>query len=155
MFRWDVSCGEVLGIIKTHVLHWMGCFITRLLINCNENLTHWMCRFNSYGCLTCVKLLLQTGYLFWGKYFSIILVSLVRLETGTLCTERVNTWKWEGCARLNIFKGVDKKAVKISLFLRREKWVIAPRVQRFPSRSVEQKTIPQLSNRSVLTLATS
>jgi hypothetical protein len=28
VFRWDVSCGKVLGIIQSQVVVWMGCFIT-------------------------------------------------------------------------------------------------------------------------------
>jgi len=36
-------------------------------------------------------------------------VSLVRLERGKLCTEGVNTWKWEGCVRFNIFKDGESK----------------------------------------------
>ena len=60
VFRWDVSHGEVLGIIQFHVLPRMGCFIIGVLVNFVENLTHWLCRrFNTYDCLMRVKLRLR------------------------------------------------------------------------------------------------
>ena len=39
----DVGCGEVLSIIQSQVLFLKGCFITGILVNCDENLTDWMC----------------------------------------------------------------------------------------------------------------
>ena len=33
LFHLDVSCGEMLGLIQSQVFPWVGCFITRLLIN--------------------------------------------------------------------------------------------------------------------------
>jgi hypothetical protein len=57
VFCWYESCGEALGIIQSKVLPLMGCFITGVLVNSDENLTHCMCmRFNSYDCLLRVKL---------------------------------------------------------------------------------------------------
>ena len=40
LFCWDVSCGEVAGIIQYQVLPCTGCFITRPLVNFDENLMH-------------------------------------------------------------------------------------------------------------------
>ena len=110
MFCWDASCGEVSGIIQSQVVPWMDGFITRVSVNFDENLTHWMCRsLNTYDCLMLVKLWSQPWYLFWGNYFTIILVRLIQLETGELYTEKINTCKWEGFVRFNIFKGGGMK----------------------------------------------
>ena len=81
-------------------------------------------------------------------------MSLVRPQTGKLYTKKVNTWKWEGHVRFNTSKDGDIKYREVWLFLRCKKGVMAPRVQRCPSRSVWQKIIPQLPKRSVVTLAT-
>ena len=40
VYCWDVSCSEVLGIIQSQVVSWMGGFITRVLVNFDENLMH-------------------------------------------------------------------------------------------------------------------
>ena len=40
LFCWDLNCGEVLGIIQFQVLPEIGCFITRVLVNFDDNLTH-------------------------------------------------------------------------------------------------------------------
>ena len=40
VFRWDVSCGEFLGIIQSQVVPWTGGFIIRVLVNSDDNLTH-------------------------------------------------------------------------------------------------------------------
>jgi len=57
VFRWDVGCGEILGIIQSQVIPWMGSFDKRVTVNFDENFTHGMCRtFNTYDCLICVKL---------------------------------------------------------------------------------------------------
>jgi hypothetical protein len=70
----------------------MDCFITRVLVNFDENLTHWLCRrLNTYDCLIRVKLWSQPEYLLWGNYFNIMLVTLVQLETGELYTEKINS----------------------------------------------------------------
>ena len=37
VFRWDVSCGEVLGKIQSQVVPWMGGFIIIVLENLDEN----------------------------------------------------------------------------------------------------------------------
>jgi hypothetical protein len=36
VFCWDVTCGEVLGIIQSQVVVWMVGFITRILVNFDE-----------------------------------------------------------------------------------------------------------------------
>jgi hypothetical protein len=40
VLRSDISCGEFLGIIQSQAIPWMGGFITRVLVNFDENLTH-------------------------------------------------------------------------------------------------------------------
>jgi len=43
VFRWDVSCSEVLGIVQSQVVPWMVWIITRVLVKFYGNLTYWMC----------------------------------------------------------------------------------------------------------------
>ena len=40
LFHWDISCEEDSGIIQSQVLPCMDSFITRALVNFDENLTH-------------------------------------------------------------------------------------------------------------------
>jgi hypothetical protein len=43
-------------------------------------------------------------------------VSLIRLETSKLYTEKVNTWKWEDYARFDISKDGDGKYREVICF---------------------------------------
>jgi hypothetical protein len=40
VFRWDVSCGEVVVTVQSQAFPSMGGFITRVLVNFDGNLTH-------------------------------------------------------------------------------------------------------------------
>jgi len=91
-----------------------------------------------------VKLWYQLEQLFWGDHVNILHASLVRLDTSKLCTEKVNTWKWDGNARFNIFKDGDTKYSEVYLFLLRKKGVIAQRIQRFPQQMGPVKDNPTI-----------
>ena len=40
LFHWDINCEEVSDIIQSQVLPCMDCFITRALVNYDENVMH-------------------------------------------------------------------------------------------------------------------
>jgi len=63
-------------------------------------------------------------------------VSLVRLKTGKLNTEKVNTWKWGGYVRFNISKEGNSKYREVSCFyVERREW-LRKLYNIFPRRSV-------------------